>query len=153
MYNEIDQEKPNSKLSTEDEKIIFLLKKYEKRTKLINIIYSYELFDQKIEINEIFENQDLNADEIFALENISKNYDNFKNIIIKTLSNEWTYERVLPYVRSVLIYGLFELMFNKPKVVINELINITKIFVPGNHYKFVNKVLDILAQVVNKKNA
>ncbi len=42
------------------------------------------------------------------------------------------------------MYGLYELFINEPKVVINEMVNITKIYTIGDEYKLVNKVLDTL---------
>jgi len=51
-----------------------------------------------------------------------------------------------------LLYGTYELFLNNPKIVINEMINITKIYIPGTVYKLVNKVLDLIAsKLVDKK--
>jgi len=58
----------------------------------------------------------------------------------------------LPLSRAIIIYGEYELLFNDPRVVINEMVNISKIYSPNNDYKFINKVLDLVSKNVIKKN-
>ncbi|AWX43004.1 transcription antitermination protein NusB [Metamycoplasma cloacale] len=135
----------------DEKKILFLLKIYEKRTRIINYIYQCELFNISLNIEELLINNDILEEDLKILKSIEHQYSLLKSILIKTLSSDWSYERVLPYLRAVIIYGIYELMFNTPNVVINELINITKLHCPGNAYKFVNKVLDLVASKLHKK--
>ena len=95
-------------------------------------------------VNEIFSNNDLNNFEVQTLTIIQNKYVLFKNLIIKALNNAWIWERLQPLIRAILLYGLYELFINEPKVVINEMVNITKIYTIGDEYKLVNKVLDTL---------
>ena len=133
-----------NKLSNEDKKNLFLINSFSKRVKIITYIYQFELFDEKMNVNEIFSNNDLNNFEVQTLTVIQNKYVLFKNLIIKALNNAWIWERLQPLIRAILLYGLYELFINEPKVVINEMVNITKIYTIGDEYKLVNKVLDTL---------
>ena len=133
-----------NKLSNEDKKNLFLINSFSKRVKIITYIYQFELFDEKVNVNEIFSNDDLNNFEVQTLTVIQNKYVLFKNLIIKALNNAWIWERLQPLIRAILLYGLYELFINEPKVVINEMVNITKIYTIGDEYKLVNKVLDTL---------
>lgn len=133
-----------NKLSNEDKKNLFLINSFNKRVKIITYIYQFELFDEKVNVNEIFSNNDLNNFEVQTLTVIQNKYVLFKNLIIKALNNAWIWERLQPLIRAILLYGLYELFINEPKVVINEMVNITKIYTIGDEYKLVNKVLDTL---------
>ena len=133
-----------NKLSNEDKKNLFLINSFSKRVKIITYIYQFELFDEKVNVNEIFSNNDLNNFEVQTLTIIQNKYVLFKNLIIKALNNAWIWERLQPLIRAILLYGLYELFINEPKVVINEMVNITKIYTIGDEYKLVNKVLDTL---------
>lgn len=133
-----------NKLSNEDKKNLFLINSFNKRVKIITYIYQFELFNEKVNVNEIFSNNDLNNFEVQTLTIIQNKYVLFKNLIIKALNNAWIWERLQPLIRAILLYGLYELFINEPKVVINEMINITKIYTIGDEYKLVNKVLDTL---------
>lgn len=133
-----------NKLSNEDKKNLFLINSFNKRVKIITYIYQFELFDEKVNVNEIFNNNDLNNFEVQILTIIQNKYVLFKNLIIKALNNAWIWERLQPLIRAILLYGLYELFINEPKVVINEMVNITKIYTIGDEYKLVNKVLDTL---------
>lgn len=133
-----------NKLSNEDKKNLFLINSFNKRVKIITYIYQFELFDEKVNVNEIFNNNDLNNFEVQTLTIIQNKYVLFKNLIIKALNNAWIWERLQPLIRAILLYGLYELFINEPKVVINEMVNITKIYTIGDEYKLVNKVLDTL---------
>lgn len=133
-----------NKLSNEDKKNLFLINSFNKRVKIITYIYQFELFDEKVNVNEIFSNNDLNNFEVQTLTIIQNKYVLFKNLIIKALNSAWIWERLQPLIRAILLYGLYELFINEPKVVINEMVNITKIYTIGDEYKLVNKVLDTL---------
>lgn len=139
-------------MKTEQDKMIFLINALKKRTEIINTIYKYELFDQKVDSKQIFEEDNLDDNAIKIIEQIEAKYDSLKKIIIAALSANWEWERLQPLVRAILLYGTYELFLNNPKIVINEMINITKIYIPGTVYKLVNKALDLIAsKLVDKK--
>ncbi|WP_369085967.1 transcription antitermination factor NusB [Metamycoplasma spumans] len=144
----------NSELKTnkkEDQKIKFLLQKYYSRVRIITYIYQSELFDTKLSLKEIFQDNDLDNWEVKILSTIESKYDLFINIAKRFISEEWEWSRINPLTRAIIIYGEYELLLNDPKVVINEMINISKIFSPNNDYKFVNKVLDLASKKVFNK--
>ncbi|BDX52780.1 transcription antitermination factor NusB [Metamycoplasma equirhinis] len=133
-------------------KIDFLSKKLQNRIKLITFIYQFELFDEKISCEKIFQDNDLQNWEVNILNLIESKYDFLINVAKQFISKDWEWNRVLPLTRAIIIYGEYELLFNEPKIVINEMINICKLLSPNNDYKFVNKVLDLISKnVINKK--
>lgn len=69
--------------------------------------------------------------------------------IIETCAPEWTYERMDPIARCVLLMGAFELLHANdapPAVVMNECIDIAKEYGTEETGKFVNGVLNAMAQ-------
>lgn len=134
---------PNDQLQ---KKLIFLLKRYNERKKLITFIYQAELFETRIDVDYIFEHFDLTKRELQSLTIIADKYEFFQSIVKKILLKEWSWERVQPLAKAIIIYGVFELFFNEPKVVINEMVNIAKNFIPDDTYKFVNRTLDMIAK-------
>jgi len=77
--------------------------------------------------------------------------DNEKNIQeqMQVHAPEWTLERMDPISRCVLMVGSFELLFAKdapPAVVMNEAIEIAKEFGSEESGKFVNGVLNAIAE-------
>jgi len=73
-------------MKTEQDKMIFLINALKKRTEIINTIYKYELFDQKVDSKQIFEDDNLDDNAIKIIEQIEAKYDSLKKIIIAALS-------------------------------------------------------------------
>ncbi|AZG68896.1 transcription antitermination factor NusB [Mycoplasma struthionis] len=140
----------NNKTEINKNKIRFLYKALKFRINIITIIYQAELFNEKIDSNEIFKNQDLSASELKVIEEIALDYDRFIKVSKSLISSEWEWERISPLTRAIIIYGEYEMLHNDKLVVINEMVKITKNYVPNNDYKFVNKVLDMFAKKINK---
>ncbi|MDC8900907.1 transcription antitermination factor NusB [Metamycoplasma hyosynoviae] len=134
-------------MKNEDKKMVFLQKIFDKRVKIINFIYKYELLGEKINANELFEEEELLKNEIVILSQIEGKYELFKKLIVSITKDEWEWERLQPLVRAILIYGIYEMFITEHKVVINEMINIAKIYIPGSEYKLINKVLDIVSKL------
>ncbi|AFX74270.1 transcription antitermination protein NusB [Mesomycoplasma hyorhinis] len=121
---------------------------------IISLLYSYELFDNKINTNEIFKNYDLTKEQIKILEAIEKKYEIFQKLIINFLGSNWSWNRILPLVRAILLLGSFELLVNDNKVVINEMVQMIKDYTleSDKEYKFVNAVLDKINQFYEQEN-
>ncbi|WP_234934506.1 transcription antitermination protein NusB [Mesomycoplasma hyorhinis] len=121
---------------------------------IISLLYSYELFDNKINTNEIFKNYDLTKEQIKILEAIEKKYEIFQKLIINFLGSNWSWNRILPLVRAILLLGSFELLVNDNKVVINEMVQMIKDYTleSDKEYKFVNAVLDKTNQFYEQEN-
>lgn len=124
------------------------------RMEIISLLYSYELFDNKINTNEIFKNYDLTKEQIKILEAIEKKYEIFQKLIINFLGSNWSWNRILPLVRAILLLGSFELLVNDNKVVINEMVQMIKDYTleSDKEYKFVNAVLDKINQFYEQEN-
>jgi transcription termination factor NusB len=55
-----------------------------------------------------------------------------------------------PLEKAILIYATYELLFGQsihyPKVIIDQIINFSKVYLEEGKYKYVNKVLDLLVK-------
>lgn len=138
---------------TENKKYPFSKRRIH-RMEIISLLYSYELFDNKINTNEIFKNYDLTKEQIKILEAIEKKYEIFQKLIINFLGSNWSWNRILPLVRAILLLGSFELLVNDNKVVINEMVQMIKDYTLefDKEYKFVNAVLDKINQFYEQEN-
>ncbi|QCZ36565.1 transcription antitermination factor NusB [Mycoplasma nasistruthionis] len=137
------------------------------RIDIINVIYKYELLGKPIDLVEVFnENSDLTQRDLARIKNIKDNYDFFKDtILIKLFNTNWDWNRVSPLLRAILINGVEEFFTLHPKIVINEAIEITKLYFlvdtkeeidlgwktnESNYYKFINGILENAYKVLLK---
>ncbi|MBZ4212391.1 transcription antitermination protein NusB [Mycoplasma sp. U97] len=114
------------------------------RTEIINVIYRYELIKAEISINEVFElNNEIDAEQLDQIEKIAKNYEYYKKTISSFFNKNINWDKVSPLIRAILINATHELLTISPRIVINEAIEITKIYfdTEANLYKMVNAIL------------
>jgi len=74
---------------------------------------------------------------------------------VQTHAPGWSLERMDPISRCVLLVGTYELLFEKdapPAVVMNEAIEIAKEYGTAESGKFVNGVLNAVAQGISAKD-
>ena len=119
------------------------------RIDIINVLYKYELLSKPLDMGQIFEAESgLNNEQFKQLELISKNYFFIKNNIEKFLREDYSWERISPLIRAILINATQEYFLIPPKVVVNEAIEITKIYFDDadNYYKVVNAILQNIYQ-------
>ncbi|AKA49790.1 hypothetical protein VO56_00665 [Mycoplasmopsis gallinacea] len=125
----------------------------QSRIEVINVIYQHELLERSLNIEQIFENHpELDQYQIQLLQKIANNYQFLKSTLIKLFNTNWQWERVSPLVRAILINAAAEMFSIQPKIVINEAVNITKLFLGNDKdepnskaaklYKFVNAILE-----------
>lgn len=130
------------------------VKPYTKRRKQrmdnVSIVYRYELFNEKLCLDRIFSEDNVNNDQLKILTSISKNYESFIKTAKLFLDDTWTWVRISPLTRSIILCASVELWTLDKKIVINEYINITKDFIPDETYKFINKILDNIGRVYEK---
>lgn len=128
-----------------------------KRARFIEYIYGFELMGEPFSHIQAFESGDFSDAELKMIEAIEKNYARFSKLAASYLNQNWSWERIAPLERAILIFGAFELTFGEKKNVINELISYTRGFIPGENYKFINVVLDKIGayyeQVKTNKSA
>lgn len=95
------------------------------------------------------------VDEAFAatlLEGVIAKQQELKDIVQRD-APDWSMERMDPIARVVLLVGAYELIFGNdapPAVVMNEAIDIAKEFGTSESGKFVNGVLNAVAQKSGK---
>ncbi|MFV8470517.1 transcription antitermination factor NusB [Mycoplasma sp. 1458C] len=125
----------------------------EMRKTVIAVLYKYELLEESIKVEEAFEEFFLDREELLRLELIARNYAFLRKSLNALLNKNWKWERISPLIRAIILNGAFELYNTNPKIVINEAIEITKIYFPkdlpdqpatlqGKQYKFVNAILE-----------
>lgn len=130
------------------------------RIMMVIIIYTYELFNKKVNEKEIFESDLLNEmfdynvlktnkteeiinEQMKRFANIEKNYEVFKKMINKFIRTDWTWTRIDPLTRSILLCASSELWNTDVGIVSNEYVEIAKDFIPDDKsYKFINKIID-----------
>lgn len=135
------------------------------------ILYQYELTNQVVSVDEIFENDTLNQlfdykktfgkngsevfkEQIKIMSIIEKNYSKIKQIISKYVREDWTWSRMNPIIRSVLLCAIVELKKLDLGIVTNEYVEITKDFLPNlDDYKFVNKIIQEIGRYFNENSA
>jgi N utilization substance protein B len=74
---------------------------------------------------------------------------------ISTLLQNWTFDRIAPVERSLLILGSAEVLFFDdipPRVTINEYIELAKLFAHEQSPAFVNGILDKLVHLKGKRD-
>ena len=68
--------------------------------------------------------------------------------ITKKLKTGWEFSHLPPLERAILIYASYELLFsqasNYSKMIIDQIINFSKVYLEDGKYKYINKILDLL---------
>ena len=114
-------------------------------------LYSYEINDRKVNINEILNfDYDKKIHEnifVFTKNLVEGTIENLERIdsLIEKYSNNWDIKRIQYVDKSIIRMSIYSLIFLKdiPKsVVIDEAVEIAKIFSDKDSYKFVNGILD-----------
>lgn len=130
--------------------------KFKKRTKArllaINLLYRFELLGDdpfKLLEKEKCEETPLARE---YLEKIFKNLNIIDELIKKSLKN-WDFERVLPYEKSILRFGVGEILLYPDvplNVIIEELLKIADRFIDRKGVKFINGILDSIGKSLRK---
>ena len=112
------------------------------REKIIGYIFSYELLNKKLDSIDAFELWDFGGAELKIIDKIAKNYVVFKKLILSFSKKSWTWKRISPLNRSTLLYGTFEMTFEKKPIVIDALVKYIKEYSPDDSYKYINSILE-----------
>ncbi len=123
------------------------------RSQVINYIYTFELYNKPLDASGDLNSEKLNEVQIKQIESISKNYTKFKALIEKFIVDGWSWTRLAPLERAILIYGAFELSYIDRALVINEMVILTQGYVPGDSYKFINSILEKVGDHFDKLKA
>ncbi|WP_324672391.1 transcription antitermination protein NusB [Mycoplasma sp. 888] len=126
----------------------------EIRLNVIQVLYKYELLNEAIDVPAAVTEFDfIDIEETKRLSLIASNYKFLRKTLSSLLNSDWSWERLSPVVRAIILNGAFELFNNQPKIVFNESVEITKMFfLPASdrlnvtqeesYYKFVNGILE-----------
>jgi len=146
-------------------KPIFSKKYQEKRSSrvlAVQAFYAYT-YENEIELDMVILNLINDSKAAESLDNFSKSdekllinlvrgaylgKDQLQQSISKHISKEWRFDRLPKVIQSILIIATFEIMsgkFDNP-LLINEYIEIAKMFNHDGESGFVNKVLDNIAK-------
>ncbi|AKF41360.1 transcription anti-termination factor NusB [Mycoplasmopsis canis UFG4] len=132
------------------------------RIEIISEIYTTQLLDEKLSYKQIAENNpELNSEQILKLSQIEKRLDFIQRIFLKLINNDWPWERMSPLIRAILINAANEFWYLEPKIVINEAVEITKMFfgtpeedgretIENRLYKYVNALLQNFYKILLK---
>lgn len=139
------------------------------RAMVVIVVYKYELMNDKVDSKEIFENDifndlfnyesllknnDLNQiykKQLSIISSIEKNYDVFKKMITRFIREDWTWDRINPLTRSILLCASVELWKLDIPIVANEYVKIAKDFIPDDEsYKFINVVIEQIGKEYNE---
>ncbi|QKT05419.1 transcription antitermination factor NusB [Mycoplasma sp. OR1901] len=102
----------------------------ELRIEVISVLYKYELLGEKINLEEVKEEFNLNNEQLKTLKRIENSYVFSKNIFNRLLNENWSWNRIDPLIRAILINAASEFKLIQPKIVFNEAIEITKMYYP-----------------------
>ncbi|MCU9935680.1 antitermination protein NusB [Mycoplasmopsis cynos] len=123
------------------------------RVEIINEIYRTELLEEHFDYQQIIiDNIELTSLQISRLNEIQQRYEFIKKIYGKLINKDWTWDRISPLIRAILINAANEFWSVETKIVINEAIEITKMFfgspeldeietIDNRLYRFVNALL------------
>ena len=111
----------------------------------IFLLYQYYLLGKVQKTEE----EDKKAKErIFWLAKCCEREKFLSEKIAKKLKIGWEFSRLPPLERAILIFAAYELLFgqnpNYPKMIIDQVINFSKVYLEAGKYKYINKVLDLL---------
>lgn len=135
------------------------LSRRDVRSLIFHLLYAAEAFDYLESLNAIVDsfnrgfNLDISLDsEVFQVtQSIIDMNDELDALYIPLLAN-WRIDRVGMVTKLILRFGIWELKHTKtdPRIVINEAIELSKCFAEKDAYRFVNGILDRLANECEK---
>ena len=85
------------------------------------------------------------------VEGVAGEIEDLKSLIEPHLVGLWTFDRMEPTLRWILLLAVFELLRMPelaPSIIINEYINATKAFASTKEAPFVNNVLDKIVKII-----
>ena len=126
--------------------------KLKMRSEIIEYIYSHLVLEKKLNSIIAFESGNFLPAQVKIIDHISINFDKYKIIVEQFLKHNWLWERIDYLEQAILIYGTYELEFQDKALVINELVDITKAYIPGHKYKFINAILEKVGTLYANQN-
>ena len=115
----------------------------------IFLLYQYYLLDKSFNSNKSVKNLDEKEQKrLFWFNNFLKEEVYLREKIAKKLKDGWEFSRLPPLEKAVLTYAVYELLLaqdlNQVKMIIDQTINFSKVYLEEGKYRYINKVLDLL---------
>jgi N utilization substance protein B len=127
------------------------------RERVLQVLYAYEMNNENLNFleQEILVDIPEEMDEDFAHNLINRVLVNYKELdkMIKQRVDNWEMNRIALIDKILLRMGICELLYFPdipPKVSINEVIEIAKIFSTASSGKFINGILDAVLSELKK---
>ncbi|WNE41138.1 MAG: Transcription antitermination protein NusB [Mycoplasmataceae bacterium] len=116
--------------------------RFDKRK--IFLLYYYYLINS---IPNDSEENEIEKGRFVWLDKCLKKEELLKEKINSKLKTGWEFSQLPPLERSILIYSVYELIFGKnkdlEKMIIDQTINFSKVYLDKEKFKYINKLLDL----------
>jgi transcription antitermination factor NusB len=122
----------------------------QSRMLALRAFFSYLQRDRTVSLNKSYQhvlwNVDKRLGDVFAqklVESANLNYAKMK-VVLKVFAPDFPFEKIAPINRALLLLGLTEMKYlgTPPVVVINEYVELSKIYGEDKSAGFINAVLD-----------
>lgn len=142
----------NKRSNKIDKKYFFINERRKGRIIAFKVLFSYDFNNKDIEFLSDFSWVEEELSDIsiwyakFLIEGTIKNLKQIDSLI-KEKSRNWDFHRISYIDRAILRFSIFSILFEKDlddKIVIDEAIEIAKIFGTEDSYRFVNGILDAI---------
>ncbi len=126
------------------------MNRHKLRIQLVTYLYQHLLLEKSIAAIIVDEQLQPNAeDQIYLLNNlynVLENEENYVQFIREHLKADWKYERLLAIDRAILLCAISEFAIDEAAraIVINEAVEIAKVYSNEDSYAFINGILDCL---------
>lgn len=124
--------------------------RHKLRIQLVTYLYQHLLLDKSIAAIIVDEGlEPTTEDQIYLLNNlynIMENKAEYVQFITEHLNTDWKYERLLAIDRAILLCAISEYAIDEAAraIVINEAVEIAKVYSSEDSYAFINGILDCL---------
>ena len=134
--------------------------RHDSRKLAVRTLFAYLERDEKVEMQACFDHirqviEGETQEDAFAWDLLMKVQEHSRRakVIIKSFATEFTFEKIAPINKAILILGVTEMKFfdTPPIVVINEYIELSKKYGEIKSASFINAVLDGFRKSLGKE--
>ncbi len=124
--------------------------RHKLRIQLVTYLYQHLLLEKSIAAIIVDEGlEPTTEDQVYLLNNlynILENKAEYVQFITEHLNSDWKYERLLAIDRAILLCAISEYAIDEAAraIIINEAVEIAKVYSSEDSYAFINGILDCL---------
>ena len=109
----------------------------------INLIYRYFIINDVDDIKKVMKQKIYNVNPK-KINDILKKLEIIIEIISKKLNDNWSFKRLDNLHKAILVVAVYDIKYRliDKNLVINEIVEIAKMFSIDDNYKYINAVLD-----------